>query len=199
MTKAERTRAHIIEQAAGVFNQYGYAGTSLSDIMEMTGLTKGGIYGNFRNKEELAEAAFDYNVQLLFESAKDTVQSQKNSIEKLLDLLDIHKDNLMRYEFRCGCPILNTSTEVDDAFPELKEKLKNVLDHWYNLLVKIIDEGIKKAEIKPDINAAYYAGLFISMVEGGVWMAKVYDEPGYLNNNLHEIKKILLRDLKLDE
>jgi len=68
--KSDRTRALIVEKSASLFNRKGFHGTSLSDIMEATGLTKGGIYGNFKReglnkkgvKEEIALAAFEYNV-----------------------------------------------------------------------------------------------------------------------------------------
>ena len=47
MTKAEKTKQYIIEKTAPVFNRKGFAGTSMNDIVEVTGLTKGSIYGNF--------------------------------------------------------------------------------------------------------------------------------------------------------
>src|ERR1700722_8888899 len=62
ISKAERTRQFIIEKTAPIFNKKGYAGTSLSDITAATGLTKGSIYGNFADKDEVALAAFDYNI-----------------------------------------------------------------------------------------------------------------------------------------
>ena len=61
MTKGQQTRRGIIEKAAPLFNQKGYEGTSLSDLMDATGLQKGGIYRHFDSKEELAAAAFDYS------------------------------------------------------------------------------------------------------------------------------------------
>jgi len=61
LSKADRTRQFIVETTAGIFNKKGYAGTSLSDLTQVTGLTKGSIYGNFKNKEEVAVAAFEYN------------------------------------------------------------------------------------------------------------------------------------------
>ncbi len=60
MNKAERTRHFIIEKAAPIFNTKGYAGTSLSDMTEATGLTKGSIYGNFADKDEVALACFEH-------------------------------------------------------------------------------------------------------------------------------------------
>lgn len=43
MSKAQQTKAHIIEQAAELFNQKGYAGSSITDIMQAT---------RFKKKEE---------------------------------------------------------------------------------------------------------------------------------------------------
>ncbi len=60
MSKGEATRQRIIALAAPLFNQHGYNGCSLNDIMEATGLEKGGIYRHFESKEELAAEAFDF-------------------------------------------------------------------------------------------------------------------------------------------
>ena len=65
MSKAEITRQKIIKEAANIFNQNGYAGSSISDVMKATGLKKGGIYNHFASKDELAIAAFDYARGLL--------------------------------------------------------------------------------------------------------------------------------------
>ena len=63
--KAEQTTRFIISTVAPIFNKNGYYGTSMSDITAATGLTKGAIYGNFKNKEDLAFAAFEFNVDLI--------------------------------------------------------------------------------------------------------------------------------------
>src|SRR5271163_4342886 len=63
MNKGEMTRQRIIEEAAPIFNQRGFAGCSMQDLMEATGLEKGGIYRHFGSKEELAVAAFRYAMQ----------------------------------------------------------------------------------------------------------------------------------------
>ena len=65
LRKTERTRQHIISETAPIFNKKGYAGTSISDLTKATKLTSGSIYGNFANKEEVAVAAFDYNLARL--------------------------------------------------------------------------------------------------------------------------------------
>jgi AcrR family transcriptional regulator len=62
MSKAQETKTRIIAQAATLFNQQGYTGTSVSDLMRATGLQKGGIYNHFHSKDELALEAFDFAV-----------------------------------------------------------------------------------------------------------------------------------------
>ena len=54
LRKGEVTRRLILERAAPVFNKRGYAGASMSELVEATGIEKGGIYNHFGSKEELA-------------------------------------------------------------------------------------------------------------------------------------------------
>ena len=67
MSKAQETRENLIRKAAPIFNRQGFLGTSISDIMKATGLKKGGIYNHFKNKDELAIAAFDFYIKLIQE------------------------------------------------------------------------------------------------------------------------------------
>ncbi len=60
MRKGELTRERIIAEAAPIFNQRGFAGSSMQDVMEATGLENGGLYRHFRSKEELAVESFRY-------------------------------------------------------------------------------------------------------------------------------------------
>lgn len=91
MKKSEKTRQLIIEKSASLFNQNGYAGTSMQDIMKATGLTKGGIYGNFKKeggdkkgvKEEIAIAAFSHAVKVVNVEVQKRTFVIDNSLDKL--------------------------------------------------------------------------------------------------------------------
>ncbi|MCA1919526.1 MAG: TetR/AcrR family transcriptional regulator, partial [Flavobacterium piscis] len=84
MSKAERTKNFIIEKTAPLFNMKGYSGTSMSDITAATGLTKGSIYGNFENKDEVAIAAFKFNVKELQDIFASEIEKQSTYKDKLL-------------------------------------------------------------------------------------------------------------------
>ena len=64
-TKGAATRQRIVELAAPVFNQRGYVGASMRDLVDATGLEKGGIYNHFGSKEQLALEAYDYAMNLV--------------------------------------------------------------------------------------------------------------------------------------
>ncbi|HWZ04629.1 MAG TPA: TetR family transcriptional regulator, partial [Mucilaginibacter sp.] len=82
MTKAERTRQFIIEKAAPIFNKKGIAGTAISDIMEVTKLAKGGVYGNFESKEEICLEAFNYLTTSLGNAINQSMDGKKSAKEK---------------------------------------------------------------------------------------------------------------------
>jgi len=57
--RREMTRNALLDAATQVFSQRGFAGASLEEIAETAGFTRGAIYKNFANKEELFLAVFD--------------------------------------------------------------------------------------------------------------------------------------------
>src|SRR5438477_6660554 len=120
MTKGEQTRRKIVEAAAPIFNQHGYEGSSLNDLMEATGLKKGGIYRHFASKEELAAEAFDYTWETAWNARLLHVDEKANGIEKLKQLIANFVD--YRSPVAGGCPILNTAIDADDGNPVLRAR-----------------------------------------------------------------------------
>ncbi|MDB5647087.1 TetR family transcriptional regulator [Methylobacterium sp.] len=57
--QARLNRQRVVEMAAGLFRERGLHGVGVADIMASAGLTHGGFYGQFANKEALAAEAFD--------------------------------------------------------------------------------------------------------------------------------------------
>jgi TetR/AcrR family transcriptional repressor of nem operon len=110
-SKSGRTRSFIIESTAEVFNKKGYAGTSLSDITSATGLSKGAIYSNFKNKEEAALAVFDFNYSRLSRSTKEQTDLAQTYHDKLMVYAKVYRNVSRGRANRGGCPILNTATD----------------------------------------------------------------------------------------
>lgn len=191
MTKAEQTRQFIIEKTAPIFNKKGYAGTSLSDITNATGLTKGSIYGNFLNKEEVGLAVFTYNTRELSKKTKAWISKKDSAYEKLIAFLDFYRTNWKYVSDNGGCPYLNSATESDDVMPAMKVLVRSTFENWEDNISAMIDEGRDIGLFKNDINVVEYSKSFIMMIEGGILLAKISDDPADLHLMLNRIKKII--------
>lgn len=192
LSKADRTRSFIIEQTAPIFNEKGFAGTSLSDLEKATGLTKGSIYGNFENKDEVALAAFDYNFNRVTEYIKDKVLATDNSIERLLVYPKVYRDFLKIPFLKPGCPILNTSTEADDTHPRLREKAANALAFWKTSIENQVKRGIDRGEIKEDTKPTEFAVILMSLIEGAIMQAKVTGRQTELRIAMNYLELLIL-------
>jgi len=166
MRKGERTRQEIIRKAAPVFNQKGYAGAALSDLMRATGLEKGGIYRHFSIKEALASEAFDYAWRETLDARIHDLDAVANTVDRLKQLVDNFVDR--RGIIPGGCPLLNTAIDTDDGNVVLRERARKALRGWRSYINSVISAGIKAREIRPRIDAKKLATLIISSLEGAV-------------------------------
>jgi TetR/AcrR family transcriptional regulator, transcriptional repressor for nem operon len=195
-TKAERTRNYIIEKTAEIFNKKGYAGTSMSDLTEATGLTKGSIYGNFENKEEVALAVFEYNYQRVFKLVGDEVARAGSFYDQLMVYGQVYKKVIGVIGNRGGCPILNTSVEADDTNVALQLSAAKAVFSWKKNLIRIIEGGIAAGEFKKDVNAEQMAVSIIALIEGGMMISKVTNDDANMNHVLLTVEA-LVREIKL--
>ncbi|KRD12738.1 hypothetical protein ASE21_02190 [Flavobacterium sp. Root901] len=185
MSKAERTKQFIIEKSAPIINKKGMAGTSLTDIMEATKLAKGGIYGNFENKEEICKESFLYLRSQLAEKLNNAVSQGKTAKEKLFKLLAVYNN---RDNMTDGCPILNFGVEADDTNLFIKEQVKKAILSAQKRFFDIIELGIANKELSPEINPEQFSIKIFAMIEGAVLYRKVFDNNDQMNVVLESIK-----------
>jgi len=195
MSKAEKTRQFIIEQTAELFNKKGYAGTSLSDITSATGLTKGSIYGNFENKDEVAKEVYLYNSKRLQNSFIGQLTIEMTTREKLFAIVDFYRKTWEINFSRGGCPHLNTAVEADDTMPFLKNEVNKNFESWANQFSKILEKGKTQNEIVETIDSLQYAYQFIALIEGGILLSKTMNNKAHLFNTLERIEKIIDTEL----
>lgn len=195
MSKAERTRQFIIEKTAPVFNAKGYAGTSINDLTEATGLTKGSIYGNFENKDEVALAAFDYNFERVIMYIKSRMDDHTNTIDKLLVYPEVYRNFLKVPILQTGCPINNTAAESDDTHPLLKEKVARAFEYWRERLENRVLIGIENDEIRADVDVNEFVSVLISLIQGSIIQIKATGKLAPLNTTMDYLEK-MIRDLK---
>jgi TetR/AcrR family transcriptional repressor of nem operon len=196
MSKAEQTKAFIVRKTASIFNKKGYAGTSLADLEQATGLTKGALYGNFKNKDEIALTVFDHNIQLVKEVFFGKRDPSKNPLEQLLAIPVSIKMNFPSLTAHGGCPILNTAIEADDNHPLLKKKVSKAIHAWKQNIESVIREGMATNVIKKNIDPAKYSTAFLALFEGSLMLTKITGDLSFLHEAMERLKTIILTELK---
>ena len=195
MSKAQQTKARIIHQAAELFNLKGYAGSSIADIMQATGLKKGGIYNHFQSKDELALAAFDHAASLLSQRIWSVVKTKRNAIERLDALVSAYLTYIDNPPIIGGCPILNTAIETDDTDSLLRDRALAAVNSWRSLIVRIIEKGIKKGEVKATVEPDTVATIIICNIEGAIMMSKLEKNPIHLTRAVAHLQSYIQESL----
>lgn len=188
MTKAERTRQLILEKAAPLFNTKGVAGTSLSDILEVTKLAKGSLYVHFENKEELAHEVVDYQLNRLANVVEIAMSKKKTSKEKLFAYIDLYLDPL-NPPIVGGCPLLNFGMEADDTDEVICKKVNKLVEDAQQNIQTIVKKGITSGEFKPDWDPKEFAIKMFAMVEGGIMMSRIAGNKKAMQSIARSLKK----------
>jgi AcrR family transcriptional regulator len=179
--KGQLTRQRVIEQAAPVFNQRGYWGSSLRDLMQATGLEKGGIYNHFRSKDELAAAAFDHNVDLMRVRIRSALAGRRHAAERLRAITDVYRTFAVDPPFAGGCPILNAAVDSDDTHPMLRRKAQDAMRELRDgTIVRIVARGVERGELRPEIDPEAVATVFVASLEGALMLTHLYGDEQYI-------------------
>lgn len=190
-SKAAQTRQYIIRQSSPVFNTKGYSGTSLQDIMDVTGLTKGGIYGNFKNKEEIAFRVFDYNVKLIIDKVTSLVTKEKDACDKLNAIIKFYRSYYFSPIVTGGCPIINLAIESDDTHPGFRLKVIEALDILRSSIIHILKRGKEFKQVRSDLDISQFATIFLAMVEGGLMMSRTFQEGKFMNDCMAHLTSLV--------
>ena len=186
-TKAEQTTQYIIEKVAPVFNKHGYSATSMADVTKHTGLTKGAVYGNFANKEELAIATLNYMIGKVLGELKAIIGCQASATDKLKSITKYYR-NYYEVTFDIGgCPILNTGVDANHQYPKLHEFIKGLVNQIINGLTLIIRDGILKGEFKNEIAADKMARVIFAQIEGAIFCATLMEDRNTINDMMDQI------------
>jgi AcrR family transcriptional regulator len=180
-TKGAATRQRIVELAAPVFNQRGYVGASMRDLVDATGLEKGGIYNHFGSKEQLALEAYDHAMSLVTDALARSQKPGDDAVQRLQAMARSFAKSARNPVIDGGCPIMNTAIEADDTHPDLRDRARESMTLWHRLIGRIVKDGIAAGTLRPDVDPYELASVLTSSLEGGLMLARLYDDPAHMD------------------
>lgn len=196
--KSVETSLYILKKVAPIFNKHGYMGTSMKAITDAVGLTKGAIYGNFKDKEELAIEAFNYNVRIIMGQVAARIKAEKSPLNQLFAITDFYRNYLDFTDSNGGCPILNIGVDANNQNERLLARVNHVIRKLEKSMADIIVYGIQCGEMKHGIDAEKYSKRLFAMIQGGVFMTLTLDDRSYVTDMMNFIDTMIISELKID-
>lgn len=190
MRQPEATKARILKQSGQLFNTQGYKATSISDITEATGLTKGAIYRHFKNKSHLEKEALGFLADSLFTNLRNRIKAEPTAPRKLKSIFRFFETYISQPPIKGGCPLLNVAPEVDDGQPVLRKQAVKLLDILRESIKHVLTKGMEHGQLKPNLDTDYYASIFIATLEGAIMMSKLHGHNRDIRTAIRHLEKM---------
>lgn len=175
--EAARTRRHIVTTAASEFRRNGVEGIGLSDLMAKAGLTHGGFYRHFKDKDDLVAEALDFAFTTSAQTLTDSM-AQIGFEKGVCDYLsEMHRDH--RSE---GCPFAALGAEL----ARCQKSVRDNATVGFLRQVKAIAANLK--ELSP-AEAQKRALVIMSSIAGALNMSRVVTDPALSQAILQETAK----------
>ena len=191
LTKAQETTRYIVKTVAPLFNQKGYAATSMSDITKATGLTKGAIYGNFKSKEDLALSAFKLNVSTLLGKVAEHQEASDSPLGKLYLITDFYKNYYMLSSQLGGCPILNIGVDAKHQNSDLLSQVARVIQKTQAHIEKLVLQAQEEELLDSQIDPRKFAKNMYSSIQGAIFMMQTMQDQSYMYDATQRLEKEL--------
>jgi len=189
MRNPEATKETILKKSGILFNTQGYKSTSISEITDATGFTKGAIYRHFESKDDLEIETLNYLSSLMFEKLKERIKEKATTGDKLRSVFHYFESYISNPPLKGGCPLLNAAIEADDSNPALRKAALRILTGLRDSIVAMLTNGIKYKQIKAGIDKEYYATLIIASLEGAIMMSKLSENDDDIKRMIKHLEK----------
>ncbi|WP_249777557.1 TetR/AcrR family transcriptional regulator [Herbaspirillum robiniae] len=162
-----------VESAMQVFWTLGYNGTSLVDLIDGTGLSRGSLYKAFGDKHGLFLFALDRYISQSLIRLLSTLQQPGSAKAAIRETLTRLVEMSCQEEGRRGCMLVATAMEMVPHDEEIAERVKTMVDRIRNAYADAIVRGQASGEIPGRLDAQSLATLIVSLTHGMRTLGKV--------------------------
>ncbi len=174
--QGEQTRQQIINVAARLFIRKGFYGTSIADLAQAAGLTKGALYYHFENKDALFFAVVGAVRDAWQEAVVRDVLKAEDAPTRLAVLLDNHARLISGNEALC-LVINSLAVEMDSTNPSFMAALQELYTEMTRFIERIVQKGQAAGQLRSDLDARLVAITIIGMLRGNS-CAQILDRLG---------------------
>ncbi|WP_435988773.1 TetR/AcrR family transcriptional regulator [Sulfitobacter sp. SH24] len=171
-------RTRFLEAARNVIRRKGFAATSVEDLCQSAGVTKGAFFHHFKSKDALGVAAANFwaaTTSALFASAP--YHQPDDPLDRVLAYLDFRKGIIGGETFEYTCLVGTMTQEVHDSAPAIRDACAASIFGHAATLEADIKAARKQRNIAADWTVESLARHTQAVLQGGFILAKATGDP----------------------
>jgi TetR/AcrR family transcriptional regulator, transcriptional repressor for nem operon len=191
-SKGELTRQHIIDKSMQLLSVQGYFNTSIAGIIKATGLTKGGLYGHFRNKEEIWYAVYAECARIwkgiVFQGVRD-ISDPLARLERVIE--NSLKNYLGGGVFEGGCFLFNSLVELAGQASAMSDHVLKGFRDFSALLRQWLEEAQQQGRLREGCSPDEIADFLVISMNGAAPLFAASRDPAVWRHTLAQLKSYL--------
>lgn len=180
------TREKLIRTAEKLMLRDGYSATRVDDVIRQAKLSKGSFYHFFESKESLGLAALErYFADRVRRLADGAHAAEPDPLRRAHRFLE-HVSEVAPSVWKDGCLLANLSADAAGSSRVISNALRKRTGELRALLVDLLGPLAT-----PESSATDLADQLLVCIEGAIVLARIYDDPGYLQRSVDQFRRAL--------
>jgi AcrR family transcriptional regulator len=173
-SKRENSRDKILEAATHLFGRRGYHATTIDDITQAAGITRGALYWHFSGKSDLLGAVVKrLKKDFLDRFIKETMAAGSHPMDRLWWTFKFNARFAVEHMDIVHC-LRNLSLELSPAEDENVKAFFTILSKQRDFILNIIRDAQAKGDIRSDLKAEMLAALILATHDGILLQATAF-------------------------
>jgi AcrR family transcriptional regulator len=187
--KGAQTRQNIIEKSMQLFCVKGYYNTSVNDILQATGLTKGGLYGHFAGKEDIWYAVYDEALTIWKAVVFQGIERGSKPLERIQTFIENDiRNKLGNNVFEAGCFFHSMLVELSGQSDAMSDHLLQGFTQLAGLLCAWLEQADQQGVLKADLNFKEIANYIIIALNGAAALYASSRDPAILDQTVSQLR-----------
>lgn len=166
MSKGERTRAAILDQALAMTSTDGLTGLTIGTLADKLGMSKSGLFAHFGSKEQLQAAVLDRAAELFADTVVRPALAAPRGLPRVLALFENWISWTREPVLPGGCPIQAASIEFDDRPGPLRDLIVKQQEEMRRVVVGAVRRAVEEGHLRTDLDVEQFAFEGISLCYG---------------------------------
>lgn len=189
------TRDKILTESKGLVYRNGFSGTSIDQILDKTGITKGAFFYHFKTKNALAKALIENYAKedmLHLEWAlKETESLNELPLKRLLQFIQLFIDMMVSIKEPPSCLYASYTYEPNQFEEDIFDIISESIIKWRNTFIELFEKIMIDNIPKKEVDIQSLADQFTVIFEGAIITSKVLNDLEIIPKQLQHFKNYL--------